>query len=133
MNWEDINWADGHISVLRANKVSRRRPRNVKMVLALRRHLDLWKRESGPIFEGESESQREQLLVALRASLTKALGLTEWPDNCLRHSFASYHVPIHNDYPELSIQMGHANVGMTRYKYGVLRPRRATAKEWWSL
>jgi integrase len=132
MNWEEINWTDGYIHVLRAKKVSRWRPRNVDILPPFRRHLKPFALKCGPIFEGESESIREQKLMALRAHLTKALGLTEWPENCLRHSFASYHVPIHNDYPELSIQMGHANPNMTRYKYGVLRPR-AIAERWWSL
>ena len=44
----------------------------------------------------------------------------------------SYHVPIHNDYPLLSILMGHSTPAMTRYKYGTLRPR-AVAEQWWAL
>ena len=40
MNWEDINWTDGHISILKPKKVTRWRPRHVEIFPALRRHLE---------------------------------------------------------------------------------------------
>jgi integrase len=127
MNWEHINWTDGHICVLKPKRVTRWRPRNVEILPALRHYLEPFALKSGPIFPGG-----EPQLCALRNELVKLLGLTAWPSNCLRHSFATYHVPIHNDYPKLSIQMGHANPNMTRYKYGTLRPR-SVASQWWAL
>jgi integrase/recombinase XerD len=127
MNWEDINWVDGHIGVLKPKQVTRWRPRNVTMLPVFRRHLEPFALKEGPIFP-----RGEPQLFELRNQLVKALGLKDWPDNCLRHSFATYHVPIHNDYPKLSIQMGHANPNMTRYKYGTLRAR-SVANQWWAL
>ena len=137
MSWEDINWADGHIGVLKPKKVSRWRPRNVEMFPVFRRHLEPFASKQGPIFlRGAGWPDKiwrgERQLCNLRDPLEKMLGLNTWPDNCLRHSFASYHVPIHNDYPALSILMGHATPAMTRYKYGTLRPK-AVAERWWSL
>lgn len=127
MNWEHINWTDGHICILKPKRVTRWRPRNVEILPTLRHYLEPVALKNGPIFPG-GESQ----LCALRNELVKLLGLQAWPSNCLRHSFATYHVPIHNDYPKLSIQMGHANANMTRYKYGALRPR-TVAGQWWAL
>jgi integrase len=70
MDWQDINFADGHISVQKATKVTRWRPRNVEMVPAFRRHLEPWALKSGPIFpEGVSQ------LYALWNHLVRALGL----------------------------------------------------------
>jgi integrase len=127
MGWEDINWTDGYVCVLKPKKVTRWRPRHVEIFPALRRHLEAWALKEGPIFpDGESQ------LCALRNELVKLLGLRAWPSNCLRHSYATYYVPIHNDYSKLSIQMGHANANMTRYKYGALRPR-TIADQWWAL
>ena len=40
MNWEDINWVDGHIGVLKPKQVTRWRPRNVTMLPVFRRHLE---------------------------------------------------------------------------------------------
>jgi integrase/recombinase XerD len=127
MNWEDINWTDGHICILKPKKVTRWRPRHVEILPALRRHLEPFALKNGRIFPGG-----EPQLWALRNELVKLLGLQAWPSNCLRHSFATYHVPIQNDYSKLSIQMGHANANMTRYKYGALRPR-TVAGQWWAL
>ena len=137
MSWEDINWVDGHIGVLKPKKVTRWRPRNVAMFPVVRRHLEPFALKEGPIFvRGEGWPDKiwrgEHQLCNLRDPLEKMLGMDTWPDNCLRHSFATYHVPIHNDYPALSILMGHATPAMTRYKYGTLVPK-AVAERWWSL
>jgi integrase len=37
--------------------------------------------------------------------------LTGWPHNCLRHSFASYHLAIREDAGATAYQMGHTNPG----------------------
>ena len=39
--------------------------------------------------------------------LRKAIGLTEWPNNGFRHSFASYHLAKHQNAPQLALEMGH--------------------------
>ena len=45
--------------------------------------------------------------------------LKEWPDDCLRHSYASYWLPIHNDRPKLAEHMG-TSVGVIREYYAGL-------------
>jgi integrase len=44
--------------------------------------------------------------------LRKAAGLAEWPNNGLRHSFASYHLAKHQDAPQLALEMGHTTPRM---------------------
>jgi hypothetical protein len=39
----------------------------------------------------------------------KAIGLAKWPNNGLRHSFASYHLAKHQDALRLALDMGHVN------------------------
>jgi integrase len=34
-------------------------------------------------------------------------GITSWPSNAMRHSFASYHLAMHKDAPALSLELGH--------------------------
>jgi len=34
-------------------------------------------------------------------------GLTHWPHNCLRHSFASYHLEAYHDPQHTSLMLGH--------------------------
>jgi integrase len=34
-------------------------------------------------------------------------GITEWPSNAMRHSFASYHLAMFKDAPALSLELGH--------------------------
>jgi hypothetical protein len=57
-----------------------------------------------------------QSAVCVVESSGQGARLEVCPSNCLRHSPASYHVPVHNDYQKLSILMGHANAKMTKYK-----------------
>jgi integrase/recombinase XerD len=44
----------------------------------------------------------------LRA-VRKAAGITDWPDNALRHSFASYHLAHFKDAAALALEMGHTD------------------------
>ena len=49
--------------------------------------------------------------VAIRnvAAETK---LARWPNNGLRHSFASYHLAKHQNAPQLALEMGHSTPRM---------------------
>ena len=41
------------------------------------------------------------------AKALKASGIKEWPDNALRHSFASYHLAAGQDAAATALQLGH--------------------------
>jgi integrase len=44
-------------------------------------------------------------------------GITEWPNNALRHSFASYHLAAFRDAKELALEMGHTRSELTFRHY----------------
>src|SRR5207244_7130138 len=62
----------------------------------------------------------------------KAAGITEWPDNALRHSFASYHLAHFKDAAALALEMGHTDSGMIFNHYRQLvRPKEA--ERYWKI
>lgn len=62
----------------------------------------------------------------------EAAGIAEWPDNALRHSFASYHLAHFKDAKSLALEMGHMNSGTTFAHYQQLvRPNEAA--RYWSI
>jgi len=59
-----------------------------------------------------------------------AAGITRWPKNALRHSFASYHLAQFNDAAALSLQLGHTSPHLVFKHYRqVVRPKEA-ARYW---
>lgn len=55
-----------------------------------------------------------------------------WPANCLRHSFASYHLALHEDAPRTAFQLGHSSPAMV-YRAYARAVRREDALAWNSL
>ena len=51
-----------------------------------------------------------------RASLWDANG-KRWPNDALRHTFASYHVLIHRNIPQLQLEMGHSSSTQIMHRY----------------
>jgi integrase len=39
-------------------------------------------------------------------------GISKWPSNALRHSYASYHLAFHQNAAALALQMGHTSQAM---------------------
>jgi integrase len=63
--------------------------------------------------------------IAIRELLPQA-ELKEWPDNGLRHSFASYYLAEHHDASKLALEMGHTSARMIFDAYReVVRPEEA--------
>lgn len=67
-----------------------------------------------------------------RVEAAKAIGLPNWPANCLRHSFASYHLALHGDAGKTGHQMGHTSSAMV-YRTYAQAVRRSQAEAWWAL
>lgn len=67
-----------------------------------------------------------------RSKLIKSLGWKEWPANCLRHSFASYHLAMWEDAGKTAYQLGHTSPQMV-YKAYARAVKKADAVRWWSL
>lgn len=54
-----------------------------------------------------------------------------WPEDCLRHSFASYWLPIHNDRPKLAEIMGNSTDVIREYYRKPIKP--GVAEKYWAL
>jgi integrase len=62
--------------------------------------------------------------------LAQAAGLSHWPKNGLRHSYASYHLALHQNAPELSLHMGHTNPRQIFDAYREVVSRESAAQYW---
>jgi len=59
-------------------------------------------------------------------------GVAEWPNNALRHTFASMHYAKHENENKLQAQMGHESAAMLHKHYRALKTR-AEAEKFWAL
>lgn len=53
-----------------------------------------------------------------------------WPKNCLRHSFASYHLAMHGSADKTALQMGHRSTDMLFRHYRELVTKEEAEKFW---
>jgi integrase len=67
-----------------------------------------------------------------RTDIAQALGWQDWPDNCLRHSFATFHLAHSKNAGKTAYQMGHTNPAMVQRVYAV-PARKADAAAWWAI
>lgn len=64
--------------------------------------------------------------------LAKKLGYESWPHNCLRHSFASYHLAEWEDAGKTAHQLGHTSTQMVHSNYA-RAVKKADAARWWAM
>jgi integrase len=58
--------------------------------------------------------------------------MTDWPQNALRHSFASYHLARFSDAAALALELGHTNSNLVFQHYRQLvKPKRA--ERYWKI
>jgi integrase len=125
--WEDIDWASGEVYVRQPKRVGGWRPRHVEILPPVRRHLERLALKEGKVLPGG-----QRTLYLLRRAMMDQLGWETWPNNCLRHSYKTYHAAHFRDLPRLALQMGHAGSSITHYVYGTPATR-ANAAAWWAL
>ena len=123
LDWSEIDFEDGSIEVT-AKKSKTARRRFVQMQPNLREWLLPLRKHTGNVTPVDLRNQ----LDAARA----AAGITEWPDNALRHSFASYHLAHFKNAAALALDMGHTDSGMIFSHYRrLVRPK--DAERYWSI
>ncbi len=123
LDWLDVHFADNLIEVT-AQKSKTPRRRFVRIQPNLREWLAPVRKHSGRV----TPENFAKLFRALRESA----GLIAWPNNALRHSFASYHLAHFEDAAALALQMGHTDSDMIFSNYRQLVSP-AEAKRYWSL
>jgi integrase len=57
-------------------------------------------------------------------------GIDEWPPDCMRHSFASYHLGANGSADKTAAQMGHRSTEMIFQHYRELVPKKEAEKFW---
>jgi integrase len=125
LDWKEIDLVEGLIEVT-ARKAKSARRRFVKiqpnLLLWLRPHAQL----SGSVTPAGYRKRLEAARAAARISL--------WPNNALRHSFASYYLAHFKraGAAELALEMGHTNANLVFQHYRQLvKPNEA--KRYWAL
>jgi integrase len=122
MSWQDLDWKNNKVHVLGPKRVLGARPRHPDMKDGLRKHLQPFALEKGAILPRKDDVEDKATAVHLRLGrlrkpMLKAVGISVWPRNTLRHSFKSYSEQVYG-FDQTQRDMGHTNPKMTRYGYG---------------
>lgn len=140
IKWADVNLAEGNIRV-RAGIAKSARNRHVPISPNLKTWLTPHAKQSGNVWPKNGrkllDASKRKAGFGNPASLTKdedkdGVTLTPWPDNALRHSFASYRLAKDNNAGELALQMGHTDTKIIFKHYRKLVTP-AEAEAFWSV
>lgn len=129
MNWEDIDPKAKQIHV--RPEVSKQHDglleRVVDMTEPLVKRRKFFEKKKGRIVTSSMEALHER-----RRKVALALGWEGWPDNALRHSFATYHLGRCGNAGLTAYQMGHTSPAMVQRVYAVPAVR-ADWKAFWRI
>jgi integrase len=120
LDWCEIDFESGLIEVTAQNSKTAQR-RFVTMQPCLREWLLPVRKHKGNVTPGETFEFRQAFDQARTAA-----GIEEWPDNALRHSFASYHLAHFKNAATTALELGHHDSRITFAHYRELvRPKEA--------
>src|SRR5215472_1303332 len=123
LDWQEVDLGSGLIEVT-ASKAKSARRRFVKIQPNLGRWLQPYAQLSGNV----TPPKYRDLLDAAR----KAAGIQQWPQNALRHGFASYHLARFNNAALLALELGHTNSNLVFQHYRQLvKPKQA--ERYWKI
>jgi integrase len=121
LDWSEVDLRSGLIEV-KAKKEKSARRRFVKIRPNLAKWLAPYPSRSGKV----TPSNYRELLDRAR----KAARISDWPQNALRHGFASYTIARFKDAAALALELGHTNANLVFQAYReVVRPKEA-ARYW---
>lgn len=122
LNWEEIDFNQNHIEIKsRKSKTAQRRL--VPLLDNLKAWLQDYRDQTGPVcVTREIETERRELANTLEI---------EWPNNALRHSYASYRMAAIDNAQKVASEMGNSPEMIYRnYRKLVTKKQ---AKEWFSI
>jgi integrase len=129
MNWEDIDVKAGQIWV--RPEVSKQHhgmmDRIVDFTEPMTKRKKFFTGKKGRIVPGSARAHYEE-----RKRLAAKLGWDGFPENSLRHSFATYHLARCKSAPLTAFQMGHSSPAMVQRVYAVPAAR-ADSEAWWEI
>jgi len=124
LEWSDIDLVRGFINVPAAKAKSARR-RLITMAGNLREWLAPYSGLTGRIRADNARAYHYAVAAA-----RKAAGLAKWPQNGLRHTFASMHLAYHQDAAKLALDMGHTGTQLIFSNYRELVHPEEAARFW---
>ena len=124
LDWSEIDFESGLIEVTAQNSKTAQR-RLVTMQPNLREWLLPLRKHTGNVTPANCF---RELFEQARA----AAGIAKWPDNALRHSFASYHLAHFKNAASTALELGHHDSRITFAHYRELvKPK--NAEKYWNL
>ena len=100
LDWHEVDLARGHIEVKAAKAKSARR-----RIVPMQPNLAAWIARFGGMKGALAPTGARKKLGRVR----KAAGLASWPQNGLRHSFASYRLAATHNAPLVAAELGHTS------------------------
>ena len=99
LEWKDFNFVRGHITIA-ADKAKTATRRLVPILPNLAEYLRPSHRASGRLFKDRDEEKA--------TAWAKKNGVNPWPNNCLRHSYASYRLTATQDAARTALELGNS-------------------------
>jgi integrase len=123
LDWSEVDLSRGHIEIKGAKAKSARR-----RIVPIQPNLAAWLRPYAPmkghILPRGARGKLDRVREAAR--------LLKWPNNGLRHSFASYRLAAIHDAPRVATELGHTSPQMLYSTYReVVRPEEA--ERYWEI
>ena len=123
LDWNEVDLGRSFIEVT-AEKAKTKKRRLVKIEPNLAAWLTPFVRKAGSVMPPNYRHKLEPTW--------KKAGLEAWPDNGLRHSYASYHLAHFKDASRLALELGHGTTQMLFAHYRELvRPE--DAERYWNI
>jgi integrase len=110
LHWEDVKLDRGFLEAKRGQRADNRN-------VTLSTNLVAWLRPlagEGSVFKGHVQRWRRRVQQAIAIASTP---LNEWPQDVLRHSYASYHLEKHKNANDLAHEMGHRGNAQMLYAH----------------
>ena len=122
LEWQDVDLEQGHIQIHASkSKTGQRR------LVPIHPNLMQWLQTKHPITGRLYSSPRTLRKVT---TLAKGLGI-EWPNNALRHSYASYRIAQCKNAAEVAHEMGNSPRMVFQHYRELVTP--AEAHKWWTI
>jgi integrase len=123
LDWSEVDQKRGHIEI-KSSKAKSARRRIIEIQPNLREWLRPYAEMIGPVAPANSRKKLDLV--------RKAAKLARWPNNGLRHGYASYRLAETHDAPRVASELGHTSPQMlySTYRELVLP---AEAERYWEL
>jgi integrase len=108
LDWSEVDLARGHIEVKASKAKSAKR-----RIVPIQSNLAAWLAPDGGMNGRVVPKGARRKLAHVR----KAANLSRWPNNGLRHSFASYRLAAIHDAPRVAMELGHTSPQMLYSTY----------------